>query len=68
MPDGYVEADAMMPVHVKPLTLPPPTKADVGVPMQEAVKWKLHGKINSIYGDWPDDFISPEKVLSSIVG
>lgn len=42
------------------------TKAEAILPTQERVnnevspKWKLHKKITTIYGDWPEDLTPPE--------
>lgn len=80
LPGGHIEADVTtnigsIPIKAFPLPVndAPPTKMEVGVPTQEAVnnkgvsKWKLNRKISSIYGDWPEDFIPPEKLPNSMV-
>lgn len=83
VPGGHIEGEEMMDIgsiRTKALPLPvndvPPRKMEVGGPTKECgennnkglSKWKLHRKINCIYGDWPEDLIPPENLPSAMVG
>lgn len=62
--DSVMESVDMVPEEAVPGTVNDSTPATVTEEMKR--KWKLNRKITGIYGDWLDDHIPPEEVLSSM--